>query len=108
MAVGHTHDPPALPLLVAARRARLRLLPELLGAGQLHMPRAFYLPEVRAMIYHLYPVNDLKPHDTDGTTCHCDPEMELTPEGDMLIIHNSFDGRELIEEGEAILRELIL
>jgi len=45
------------------------------------------------MIWHILPINDLKEH-IELTTCECEPKVEFQPNGDMLIIHNSFDGRE--------------
>lgn len=51
------------------------------------------------MIFHVYPINDIKEHDIESTTCHCHPEVEIIEEsGNILVIHNSFDGRELLEE----------
>jgi len=49
------------------------------------------------MIYHILPINDLKPHK-ESSTCKCLPDVEVLKNGDMLIIHNSFDGREQVEE----------
>ncbi|MBY0355523.1 MAG: hypothetical protein K2Q12_07310 [Rickettsiales bacterium] len=43
---------------------------------------------------HVYPLNDFRPHNTDGKPCWCKPTEE---EG--LIIHNSMDRREEYEEG---------
>lgn len=57
--------------------------------------------EIWKMI-HVHPINDQKEHTLEGTTCHCTPRIDYDgPE--MLIIHNSYDGRELIEEAEAAL-----
>ena len=42
------------------------------------------------------PINDLMPHDEFETTCPCEPSLEVV-NGEMLLIHNSFDGRELSE-----------
>ena len=46
-------------------------------------------------IYHIIPVNDLKEHE-DSSTCHCSPSVCLEG-GDIFIVHNSYDGREIIE-----------
>lgn len=48
------------------------------------------------MNWHLLPTNDLKPHE-ETSTCGCEPNVEILENGDMMIIHNSFDGREAIE-----------
>lgn len=44
---------------------------------------------------HVLPINDLRDHDENGAGCWCRPRVE-----DGVIIHNSMDGRELIERGE--------
>ena len=55
------------------------------------------------MSVHVYPVNDLWEHETDGEECWCDPEIRwVDPEtgetySEPLVIHNSADGRELTE-----------
>jgi hypothetical protein len=51
---------------------------------------------------HVYPLNDEREHETgDTTTCWCDPKLDIdNPE--MIVIHNSADGRELIEQAEEI------
>jgi hypothetical protein len=54
-------------------------------------------------IYHIYPLNDLKEHLIDGPEaalgkCECKPVLK---EGGLLIVHNSFDGREILEQWEA-------
>lgn len=42
---------------------------------------------------HVLPIDDILPHEEIGTDCICDPVIEV--EGAVLIIiHNSFDGRE--------------
>ena len=47
------------------------------------------------MIYHIIPINDLKEHE-DHSMCHCHPEVK-EEDGDLFIIHNSYDGREYKE-----------
>jgi hypothetical protein len=42
------------------------------------------------------PLNDIMPHDEESTVCPCGPRVEFI-NGEMLITHNSFDGRELAE-----------
>jgi len=48
------------------------------------------------MAVSVLPVNDIMPHDEFETTCPCEPKVEFI-DGEMLITHNSFDGRELAE-----------
>lgn len=49
---------------------------------------------------HIYPLNDLKEHVTDGSPCWCNPEVD---EDDCHIIyHNSMDRREEYERGRKL------
>lgn len=50
---------------------------------------------------HVLPINDLKPHKEQGFDCECEPKIDWDNE---LIIHNSYDGREMVEQAEAILK----
>ena len=45
---------------------------------------------------HVTPINDLKGHSEDST-CECNPKCEILENGEILIIHNSYDGREIAE-----------
>ncbi len=45
---------------------------------------------------HIIPVDDLKDHD-ESQYCHCEPRIEPGDYGKNLVIHNSYDGRELTE-----------
>lgn len=44
---------------------------------------------------NILPRNDLKPHE-ESTTCDCNPNVSFE-NGEMIITHNSYDGREAIE-----------
>jgi len=56
--------------------------------------------------YHIYPENDSYPHQLDGYQCSCDPRLEYDENTEtVLVIHNSFDGRELVEEANRILKD---
>jgi len=48
------------------------------------------------MIWHLLPINDLYEH-LEKSTCKCFPKSEVLENGDIMITHNSFDKREVIE-----------
>lgn len=53
---------------------------------------------------HVSPINDIKPHTRD-TICSCNPRIiSYLPE--IIVIHNSFDGREGVEIVEEILRDI--
>jgi hypothetical protein len=49
------------------------------------------------MIWHILPINDIKPHE-ELSNCHCSPSSEILDNGDIMITHNSFDGREFVEQ----------
>lgn len=54
--------------------------------------------KVKLKILNILPVNDLKPHIENGK-CKCSPAIE-TVSGTIIITHNAFDCRELIENIE--------
>lgn len=54
------------------------------------------------MIWHILPVNDIKEHD-ESSVCNCEPKTEIQENGDILIVHNSYDGREAIEMANEII-----
>lgn len=62
-------------------------------------------------MYHVFPINDVKKHDTESTTCWCNPRVEWRdPKTGKwydtgIVIHNSSDHREIIEEAERILKQ---
>jgi len=45
---------------------------------------------------HVLPVNDIKPH-VESEACECDPRVEQV-EGGTVIVHRSYDQRELWEQ----------
>lgn len=49
------------------------------------------------MIWNILPMNDLKEH-IEESICECGPSVEILENGDMMIIHNSYDGREILEQ----------
>ena len=48
------------------------------------------------MNYHVLPIDDLKEH-TEDTVCECHPKV-IFENGNMIIVHNAFDKRELKEQ----------
>ena len=46
------------------------------------------------MKQHIYPVEDIRPHNTKSDECWCNPCVE-----DDLVIHNAMDERESYEQG---------
>lgn len=49
-----------------------------------------------APVIHVYPVDDIREHDTAGTACWCAPNLEVE-EAAVIVVHNSLDGREAYE-----------
>jgi hypothetical protein len=52
-------------------------------------------------LWHIIPVGDLKEH-TDSEFCECEPKVEES-DGNVFIVHNSYDGREGVEWAKEIL-----
>jgi len=53
------------------------------------------------MTLHVYPLDDLRQHETDGEDCWCEPSYQYEIGWlDHILIHNSADGREAFERGE--------
>ena len=48
---------------------------------------------------HIIPVDDLKEHTTIGG-CECDPKIDWEV---MIVIHNSYDHREVVERANEIV-----
>ena len=46
---------------------------------------------------NILPVNDIEEH-TENSTCKCKPLVEILSDGELMVIHNSFDGREIQEQ----------
>ena len=63
-------------------------------------------------MYHVYPVNDEREHELEGTMCPCGPRVEWSDPktgaayAEALVIHNAFDCREIVEEAERILANI--
>ena len=53
-------------------------------------------------ITHIYPLADIWGHVTEGTECPCDPTIEVVG-AEILVMHNSFDHREIVEQAIAYL-----
>lgn len=51
----------------------------------------------RAMVAHVYPIRDLCRHNLRGVECWCEPVVKPLEGGRRMVVHNSMDGRELIE-----------
>lgn len=49
---------------------------------------------------HIYPLDDIKPHDLESIYCDCNPMIDWT---NHLVIHHAWDYREVVEEAEEIV-----
>lgn len=72
-------------------------------------------------VWHITPINDLEPHDETseqkqicpgldewrfvGCKCKCHPDQKIMKNGAVILIHNSFDGREGVEWTNEILNQ---
>jgi len=52
--------------------------------------------EYKIPMYNVYPTNDLEEHLLNST-CKCKPKVVIE-NGEIILVHNSFDKREIIEE----------
>jgi len=48
--------------------------------------------------WHVEPVNDLIPHNTNDTFCKCKPKIKMQENGNLIIMHHSYDGREELQK----------
>lgn len=46
---------------------------------------------------NIIPLNDMEKHE-ESTTCKCKPKVEILENGEIMIIHNAFDNRKIIEQ----------
>lgn len=80
----------------------------------------YSLLEMKVKVWHIVPVNDIEPHFEEsfqiqdkadpieyfiGCLCKCEPKICPEKDGAVLIIHNSFDGREGLEWMNEILND---
>lgn len=52
--------------------------------------------------WHVLPINDIKEH-IESEDCECEPTVEVQENGNVVIVHNAFDGREGVEMANEIL-----
>lgn len=52
---------------------------------------------------HIYPLNDIREHELEGTACQCGVEVDWE---NGLVIHAAFDHREIIEQAEEIISDV--
>ncbi len=51
----------------------------------------------------IVPINDIREHEENSSTCPCDPKVEIK-NGEMVLIHNAFDHRQIVEQAREILK----
>lgn len=54
---------------------------------------------------HVVPQDDVKPHTLD-LHCHCNPREEVAAKGHLVVIHDAFDGRLVVEQAEDLIKQL--
>ena len=54
--------------------------------------------------WHLLPTGDTNTHK-ESKNCPCNPRLYKGEEGKILVVHNAFDGRELLEQAEKRINE---
>jgi len=54
---------------------------------------------------HVYPINDIHEHTFEGDTCACNPSVQPQEGGGVVIVHNSWDGREGLELANEVLNQ---
>ena len=47
-------------------------------------------------MFNILPLNDIESH-TEDSTCKCNPKV-IFENGEMIVVHNSYDGREYKEQ----------
>jgi len=52
------------------------------------------------------PLNDLEEHDLETTQCKCQPRIICEPNCEIIVVHDSFDGREGVEWANEIVQIL--
>lgn len=52
---------------------------------------------------HVHPIDDSEEHELEGTQCKCNPQVIIESNSDIIVVHNSFDGREAVEWANEIL-----
>lgn len=55
-------------------------------------------------IWHILPIGDSDEHE-ESSMCKCKPTVKEEEGGGILIVHNSFDGREGLEQAIEILNK---
>lgn len=53
----------------------------------------------RKEIYHILPTGDTYKH-SESVNCSCNPVCGYNKEGKFLVVHNAFDGRDLLEQAK--------
>lgn len=48
-------------------------------------------------IWHVVPVNDLKPHTEEGFSCECGPKVQMQENKGVVVTHKAYDHREYFE-----------
>jgi len=74
------------------------------------LPTWNFPPSVTAMTndLHVYPIDDLRPHNTNSRDCACRPKVEIDQSDGfdvVMVVHNAFDFRENFESSNSELSQ---
>lgn len=58
-----------------------------------------------SLAVHVVPQDDAQPHTID-LHCACNPRKEVAAKGHLVVIHDAFDGRVVVEQAEEIINSL--
>lgn len=53
---------------------------------------------------HVMPLDDTKPHD-ESRSCACHPRIDIRANN--VVIHNSYDGREIVEQATIYIHKAV-
>lgn len=55
--------------------------------------------------WHVVPEDDEREHDISCGWCHCQPRIKTLPNGEKMVVHRCYDGREFVEKAEEIFND---
>jgi hypothetical protein len=56
---------------------------------------------------HIYPINEEENHNLEGSQCKCISNIIIESNSYIIVVHNSYDGREAIEWANEILNNIL-
>lgn len=65
-------------------------------SSNLATKKGYCTQHINGTMFNVFPINDIEEHIMDST-CWCCPDI-IEESGEIIVIHNAFDGRTLKEE----------